>query len=218
MPDYGGVSFVDDGEGVVVVTAEDGPRIVDSADVAESAVVGPWSQIWHLAQVREGARLGRSCVVGRGAYIGPDVQIGDHVKIQNYALVYQPAELEPGVFIGPAAVLTNDLHPRAVNPNGQPRSDWSPVGVTVREGASIGARAVCVAPVTIGRWAMVGAGAVVAADVPDFALVVGVPARQVGWVGRAGVPLRPDGVGMWHCVQTNERFREEEGRLYELSS
>ena len=197
---------------------QDEARIVDSADVDDSAVIGRLSQIWHFAQIREGARLGRSCVVGRGAYIGPDVQIGDHVKIQDYALVYQPAELERGVFVGPAAVLTNDLHPRAIDPDGQPRSDWSPVGVIVREGASIGARAVCVAPLTIGRWAMIGAGAVVAADVPDFALVVGVPARRVGWVGRAGVPLIPDGDGLWRCEQTNERYREEKGCLHELSS
>ena len=95
------------------------------------------------------------------------------------------------MFVGPAAVLTNDLNPRAVDVDGRPKAagDWTPVGVHVREGASLGARSVCVAPVTIGRWAMVGAGAVVIADVPDFALVVGVPARQVGWVGRAGVRL-----------------------------
>ncbi len=191
-----------------------------TADVAASAEIGAGTQIWHLAQVREGARLGRSCVVGRGAYIGPHVRVGDHVKIQNYALVYDPAELGTGVFIGPAAVLTNDQHPRSVDPDGVPRgaADWTPVGVTVREGASIGARAVCVAPVTIGRWAMVGAGAVVAADVPDFALVVGVPARRVGWVGRAGVPLRPDGAGQWRCERTDALFREEEGLLHELGS
>jgi UDP-2-acetamido-3-amino-2,3-dideoxy-glucuronate N-acetyltransferase len=196
------------------------PRIVESADVAGTAVIGSGSQIWHLAQVREGARLGHSCVVGRGAYIGPDVRIGDAVKIQNYALVYDPAELGDGVFIGPAAVLTNDQHPRSVDPAGRPRGpdDWTPVGVTVHEGASIGARAVCVAPVTIGRWAMVGAGAVVTADVPDYALVLGVPARRVGWVGRAGVPLRPEGDGMWRCERTDERFQEKEGLLYELSS
>jgi acetyltransferase-like isoleucine patch superfamily enzyme len=194
--------------------------IEDSADVAATAVIGEGSRIWHLAQVREGARLGRSCIVGRGAYIGPDVLVGDYVKIQNYALVYQPAELGPGVFVGPAAVLTNDLHPRAVDVDGQPRDGdgWSPVGVVVREGASIGARSVCVAPVTIGRWAMVGAGAVVIADVPDHALVVGVPARQVGWVGRAGVPLRSDEDGIWRCERTGERFREVEGRLDELNS
>jgi len=164
--------------------------------------------------------IGRACVVGRGAYVGPGVRIGDHVKIQNYALVYHPAVLDDGVFVGPAVVLTNDLNPRSVDPAGRPKSatDWAPVAVHVKEGASLGARAVCVAPVTVGRWAMVGAGAVVVDDVPDFALVVGVPARRVGWVGRAGFPLRPDGGGTWHCERTGARYVEtEEGSLHEIT-
>jgi len=145
-----------------------------TADVAESASIGPGSRVWHLAQIGENAVIGRACVVGRGAYVGPGVQIGDHVKIQNYALVYHPAVLEDGVFVGPAVVLTNDLNPRSVDADGRLKSaaDWTPVAVHVKEGASLGARSVCVAPVVIGRWAMVGAGAVVTADVPDFALVV----------------------------------------------
>jgi acetyltransferase-like isoleucine patch superfamily enzyme len=148
------------------------------------------------------------------------VRLGDHVKIQNYALVYHPAVLEDGVFVGPAVVLTNDLNPRSVDPGGRPKSatDWTPVAVHVKEGASLGARSVCVAPVTVGRWAMVGAGAVVVDDVPDFALVVGVPARRVGWVGRAGFPLRPDGGGTWHCERTGARYVEtEEGSLHEIT-
>ncbi|MGD9527588.1 acyltransferase [Pseudonocardia sp.] len=190
-------------------------RVAASADVDPTARIGAGSSVWHLAQVREGASLGRSCVVGRGAYVGSDVRVGDHVKIQNYALVYEPAELADGVFVGPAAVLTNDQHPRAVAPDGTPkgRDDWEQVGVTVREGASLGARSVCVAPVTVGRWATVGAGAVVVADVPDHALVVGVPARQIGWVGRAGVRLQPDGEGGWRCPRTGERYREERDGL-----
>lgn len=189
-----------------------------SADVADSAVIGAGSRVWHLAQVREGAVLGASCTVGRGAYIGPGVRVGDHVKIQNYALVYEPAELGPGVFVGPAVVLTNDLRPRAVDPSGQPKGadDWTRVGVRVGEGASLGARAVCVAPLVIGRWAMVGAGAVVVADVPDFALVVGSPARRIGWVGRAGERLEKDDESVWRCARTGERFVEEEGRLHEI--
>jgi acetyltransferase-like isoleucine patch superfamily enzyme len=201
------------------VAGTSGGSIADTADVAASASIGPGSRIWDLAQVREDARLGKSCIVGRGAYIGPGVVIGDHVKIQNYALIYQPAQLDAGVFVGPAAILTNDLHPRSVDVDGRPKNgdDWRPVGVTVREGASLGARSVCVAPVTIGRWAMVGAGAVVVSDVPDFALVVGTPGRRIGWVGRAGAPLRQDSEGIWWCDRTDERFREEEGRLYELN-
>ena len=190
-------------------------RIVDSADVADSATIGAGSSIWHLAQVREGARLGVNCVVGRGAYIGTGVEMGDNCKVQNYALVYEPAVLASGVFIGPAVVLTNDTYPRAVNPDGSLKSarDWEPVGVTVNEGASIGARATCVAPVTIGAWATVAAGAVVVKDVPDYALVVGVPARQIGWVGRAGVPLEVVETGRWRCPATGSFYVESDGRL-----
>lgn len=190
-----------------------------SADVADSARLGPGTRVWHLAQVCDGAVLGRSCVLGRGAYVGPDVTVGDHVKIQNYALVYAPASLADGVFVGPAAVLTNDTHPRAVDPDGAPTgaADWSPVGVRVETGASLGARSVCVAPVTVGRWAMVGAGAVVVDDVPDFALVVGVPARRIGWVGRAGVRLESLGEGVWRCGRTGERYIEEGGVLRDHS-
>jgi UDP-3-O-[3-hydroxymyristoyl] glucosamine N-acyltransferase len=134
-----------------------------SADVDDRAEIGSGSSVWHLAQVREEAVLGRDCVIGRGAYIGTGVKLGDNVKVQNYALVYEPAEVGDGAFIGPAAVFTNDHRPRSVDPDGKQKrgGDWHAVGVTVGEGASIGARAVCVAPVRIGRWAMVGAGAVV---------------------------------------------------------
>jgi UDP-2-acetamido-3-amino-2,3-dideoxy-glucuronate N-acetyltransferase len=201
------------------VTAElDAGQVAATADVADTARIGPGTRIWHLAQVEHGASLGRSCIVGRGACIGPGVSVGDNVKIQNYALVYAPASLEHGVFVGPAAVLTNDLHPRAVDPAGRRKTgeDWTPVGVTVREGASLGARSVCVAPVVIGRWAMVGAGAVVVSDVPDFALVVGVPARRIGWVGRAGVRLQQGDDGLWRCARTGECYQELGGALHEL--
>lgn len=185
-------------------------RIAESADVAGDAQIGDGSAVWHLAQVREAAILGVNCTIGRGAYIGPGVRVGDNVKIQNYALVYEPAVVGDGAFIGPAAVFTNDHFPRSVTPEGRVKSgaDWDPVGVTVLDGASIGARAVCVAPVTIGRWALVAAGATVIRDVPDFALVAGVPARRIGWVGRAGVPLgeAPDQPGVWICPQTGSRY------------
>lgn len=187
------------------------PRIVESADVSPAAKVGEGSSIWHLAQVREDAVLGENCIVGRGAYIGTGVKMGDNCKVQNYALVYEPAVLEDGVFIGPAVVLTNDHYPRAINADGTLKSahDWQPVGVTIRKGAAIGARATCVAPVTIGAWATVAAGAVVVKDVPDFALVAGVPARRIGWVGHSGVKLEK-------VSDTENRYAcPASGRIYE---
>ena len=184
--------------------------IKPSAQVASSAELGDGTVVWDLAQIRENARLGSGCIVGRGAYVGAGVRIGDKVKIQNYALVYEPAELADGVFVGPAAVFTNDQYPRSIEPDGRPKraGDWQPVGVDVDEGASIGARAVCVAPVRIGRWAMVAAGAVVTKNVPDYGLVAGVPARRIGWVGRAGNPLQRLGGDRWVCPVTGEAFEE----------
>jgi UDP-2-acetamido-3-amino-2,3-dideoxy-glucuronate N-acetyltransferase len=191
-------------------------NIAPSADVSDRAVLGAGTKIWHLAQVREDATLGENCIVGRGAYVGTGVHIGDNTKIQNYALVYEPAKLGNGVFIGPAVVLTNDTYPSSVSPDGSLKSahDWTPVGVTIEDGASIGARAVCVAPVTIGRWATIAAGAVVTKDVPAFALMAGVPAKRLGWVGKAGFPLR-EAEGFWVCPETGAKYVEEENFLKE---
>jgi acetyltransferase-like isoleucine patch superfamily enzyme len=192
-------------------------RVQPSAQVDGSAEIGAGSSVWDLAQIREQARLGEGCVVGRGAYIGTGVRMGDNVKVQNYALVYEPAELGDGVFVGPAAVFTNDHNPRSVDPEGRQKrgGDWEAVGVTVAEGASVGARSVCVAPVRVGRWAMVAAGAVVTKDVPDFALVMGVPARQTGWVGRAGHKLVQKEPGVWQCPETGALYDEKDGVLTE---
>lgn len=151
----------------------------------------------------------------RGVYIGPGATVADRCRVQNYAGIYEPARLEEGVFIGPSVVLTNDTYPRAISPHGAPTraGDWTPVGVTVRHGASVGARCVCVAPVTIGRWSLVAAGSVVTRDVPDYALVAGTPARWIKWVGRAGVPLEQRGDGCFVCPRTGERFTEHDGTL-----
>lgn len=189
-------------------------RVAPGADVSDEATIGNGSSIWHLAQVRENASLGDDCVIGRGAYIGTGVQMGHGCKIQNYALVYEPARLADGVFVGPAAVFTNDYFPRAVNPDLTPKSasDWDQVGVTCEVGSSIGARAVCVAPVTIGAWAMVAAGATVVKDVPPHALVAGVPAKRLAWVGRSGEKLLPasDGTDAWVCPTTGEWYIPDE--------
>lgn len=209
-----------DKDRVGLETGAQGRQVVRSgvqpgADVAADAQLGEGTTVWHLAQVREGAVLGQNCIVGRGAYVGIGVRIGDNCKLQNYALIYEPALLEDGVFVGPAVVFTNDRFPRSITPEGHLKrgADWDPVGVTVRRGASVGARSVCVAPVTIGAWSLVAAGSVVIEDVPDFALVAGVPARRLGWVGRAGVPLQEAGVDAWRCPQTQEIYLEHDGVL-----
>ena len=190
-------------------------QIAESADVDPRATVGDGSLVWHLAQVREYARVGGGSIIGRGAYIGPGVIVGKNCKVQNYALVYEPALLEDGVFLGPGVVLTNDLFPRAINVDGSRKTndDWDAVGVTVRTGASVGARAVCIAPITIGRWALVAAGSVVTKDVVDFALVAGTPARRIGWVGRSGAALRDEGDSVFVCPKTAEVYRESDGIL-----
>ena len=190
-------------------------RIQPSADVSEDARIGDGSSVWHLAQVREQAVLGENCIVGRGVYVGTGVRMGDNCKLQNYALVYEPAVLEDGVFVGPAVVFTNDHYPRSISPDGTLKrgDDWEAVGVTCRTGASIGARSVCIAPVTIGEWALVAAGSVVTKDVPAHALVAGNPARRIRWVGRAGVPLEDLGDGRFRCPETGETYVEKDETL-----
>lgn len=166
-----------------------------SADVAENARIGEDSKIWHLVQIRPGVQIGRECVLGRGVYVDAHVVIGDRVKIQNYVSVYEGVTVENGVFIGPNAVFTNDKVPRAVNPDGSLKGadDWTIAHTLVREGAALGANCTIICGVTIGRWAMVGAGAVVTKDVPDFGLVIGNPAHLIGYVCKCGERL-PEGV------------------------
>lgn len=163
-------------------------RVHATADLEDDVRVGPGTSIWHRAQVRTGARIGRDCVIGRDAFIDEGVTLGDRVKIQNGALVYHGVTVGDGVFIGPGAILTNDRHPRAVTSTGDlaRAADWIVSPIHLADGASIGAGAIVVAGCDVGRFAMVGAGAVVTREVPAHALVAGNPARVIGWVCACG--------------------------------
>jgi acetyltransferase-like isoleucine patch superfamily enzyme len=152
-----------------------------SAEVHPTTIIPNSTTVWQFTHVRENVTIGENCVIGRNVYIGPGVVIGNNCKIQNNALIYEPAVIEDGVFIGPAVVLTNDKNPRAVNEDGSLKSsaDWDMVGVTVRKGAAIGANSTCIAPVEIGEWSLVGAGSVVTKDVDAYATVAGNPASPL---------------------------------------
>jgi UDP-2-acetamido-3-amino-2,3-dideoxy-glucuronate N-acetyltransferase len=170
-------------------------QIHHTAEVSDQAQIGEATRIWHHAQIREHARIGNNCIVGKGVYVDHDVVIGDNVKIQNGAFVYHGVTVEDGVFIGPGACLTNDRYPRAVLPSGELKGvdDWHVEPITIRRGASVGARAVVLPGIVVGRFAMVAAGAVVTKDVPDHGLVQGNPARLVGYVCACGRRLTEQG-------------------------
>ena len=162
--------------------------IHETAEVSEKAQVGEGTKVWHQAQIRENAKVGTNCIIGKGVYVDNDVVIGNNVKIQNGASIYHGVTIEDGVFIGPHACLTNDKYPRAITPAGDLKQDqdWEVGRITVKYGASVGARAVVLPDVVVGRFAMIGAGAVVTRDVPDQGLVQGNPARLVGFVCKCG--------------------------------
>ena len=173
----------------------------DSAIVDEGAQLGEGTKVWHFAHVSAGARIGAGCALGQGVYVGNDVRMGSGVRIQNNVSVYDAVTLEDDVFCGPSMVFTNVHNPRAAVAR---KNEYRPT--LVKRGATLGANCTIVCGVTIGRYAFVGAGAVVQKDVPDFALVVGVPARQIGWMSRHGERLVfKDGAAV--CPHTGDVYQ-----------
>ena len=173
--------------------------IHETAVVDEGACIGAGSKIWHFCHVLSGTRIGTNCVLGQNVMVGPNVEVGNGVKIQNNVSVYAGVTIEDDVFCGPSMVFTNVLTPRAFVDR---REEFGTTRVC--RGATIGANATVICGITIGRYAMIGAGAVVTHDVPDHALIVGVPGQRVGWVSRSGERLNADLV----CPRTGERYRE----------
>jgi len=168
-----------------------------TAEISPDATIGDGARIWRQVHIRENAVVGAGSNVGAGVYVGEGVQIGRNCKIQNIALLYEGVTLEDGVFVGPQVCFTNDMLPRAVNPDLSLKSadDWQRGQTLVREGAAVGAQSVVLTGVTIGRWALVGAGSLVSHDVPDHALVYGQPARIKGWVCFCARTLSVESVG-----------------------
>ena len=183
-----------------------------SAIVDDGAQLGARTQVWHFAHVCAGARIGPGCSLGQGVYVANDVQIGARVKIQNHVSVFDAVTLEDDVFCGPSMVFTNVINPRAAVPR---KAEYR--RTLVRRGATLGANCTVVCGTTVGEHAFVGAGAVVSRDVPAYALVVGVPARRIGWMSRHGerLDLPVQGTGIATCPATAERYRLQ-GDVLEL--
>lgn len=169
----------------------------NTAEVSKDAVIGDGTKIWNQAQVRERAHIGTNCIISKNVYIDSDAVIGNNVKIQNNVNVYHGVTVEDDVFLGPSMTFTNDLYPRACNPN------WKVTETVVKKGASVGANATIVCGNVIGEYATVGSGSVVTRDVPAHALVVGNPARQIGWVCTCGFKLDSD----MKCTECGKEYK-----------
>lgn len=163
-------------------------RVHPTATVAASAVIGDGTQIWLHCQIREDVRIGADCILGKNLYVDSGVVIGDRCKLQNNVSVFAGVTLADGVFVGPHVCFTNDLVPRAINPDGSRKAatDWEITATRVETGAAIGANSTIRCGITIGAWAMIGAGSVVTRSIPAYALAYGNPARVHGWVTPAG--------------------------------
>jgi len=175
----------------------------ESAIIDEGAQIGPGSRVWHFVHLCSRSRIGANCSLGQGVFVGNDVVVGNNVKIQNSVSIYDGVTLEDDVFCGPSMVFTNVYNPRAAIVR---KSEYR--RTLVRRGATLGANCTVVCGVTVGEYAFVGAGAVVNRDVPPFALVVGVPAKQIGWMSRYGerLPLALEGGGETVCPRTGDRY------------
>lgn len=176
--------------------------------IDENVHIGVGTKIWHFCHIQSGAVIGKNCTLGQNVNISNNVRIGNGCKLQNNVSLYEGIELEDDVFCGPSCVFTNDLTPRAKYPKG--RSAY--VKTLIRQGATIGANATIVCGNTIGKWAMIGAGAVVVSDVPDYALMLGVPAKKRGWVCICGNVLK----GTMECCKCGRKYCETEAGLEEM--
>ena len=178
----------------------------ESAYVDEPCEIGDGTKVWHFCHVQKGAKIGQNCVFGQNCNVANDVVIGSNVKVQNNVSIYTGTVIEDDVFLGPSCVLTN-----VTNPRSQVNRHSLYEKTLLRRGCSVGANATIVCGITIGRYAFIGAGAVVAKDVPEYALMVGVPVRRVGWMSRHGLPLKnPDPEGILTCPESGLRYREVE--------
>lgn len=192
--------------------AEDKKYFVhESSYVDDNVEIGEGTKIWHFCHVLKNTKIGKNCVLGQNVMVGPNVVVGNRVKIQNNVSVYEGVELEDDVFCGPSMVFTNVINPRSFIERKQEFKK-----TLVKKGASIGANATIVCGVTIGKYAFIGAGAVVTKDVPDYALVVGVPARQIGWVCKCGVRLEKNSEGKYVCSSCGSEYLEKDGILEPL--
>jgi len=183
----------------------------ESAYVDEPCTIGEGTKIWHYCHIQQGAYIGKNCVFGQNSYVATGVTIGNNVKVQNNVSVYEGTLVEDDVFLGPSCVLTN-----VTNPRSQVVRKALYEKTLIRRGASIGANATIVCGITIGRYAFIAAGAVVAKDVPDYALMIGVPARQKGWMSRHGHYLKISSTdGIFTCPESGLRYKEmTQGNLH----